>query len=133
MSIDAITNKINSFFSAMDAKITSVIPMPAILLICAAMSKKGLSPVRSLTNVCQALEASGIPTGPNPDGTPNLIVAASHAILNEVFRAMTEDAVVQGGIKPGEMMVMSQGSNSAGVVVSTGSNLTPTFLVGNIY
>ena len=132
MSIDSIVNKVNSFFSAMDAKITSVIPMPAILLLCAATSKKGLSPIRSLTNVCQALEEAGIPTGPNPDGSPNLIVAASSAIINEVYRAMTEDAVVQGGIKPGEMMIMSQGSNAAGQVVSTGSNLLPTHLWGLI-
>ena len=132
MSISAITDKINNFFSAMDAKITSVIPMPAILLLCAAASRKGLSPLRSLMNVCQALEEAGIPTGPNPDGSPNLIVAASNAIINEVYRAMVEDAVVQGGIRPGEMMIMAQGSNAAGTVISSGSNLMATYLTGII-
>ena len=132
MSIGTIIDKINSFFQAVDAQLTKVIPMPAIFLLCAAMSRKGLSPLRSLSNVCQALEEAGIPTGPNPDGSPNLIVMASYAILKEVYRAQTEDAVVQGGIQPGEMMILSQGANSGGPVVSTGSNLLPTHLWGII-
>ena len=126
MNIAQITDKINSFFSTLDAKLTKVIPMPAILLLCAAMSRPGLSALRSLSNVCKMFEEMGIPTGPNPDGSPNLIVAASHAILTEVYRAIEEDAVVQGGIASGEMMIVSQGANSAGAVVSKGSNVLPT-------
>ena len=132
MGIGAIVDKINSFFQAIDAKLTKVIPMPAIFLLCAAFSRQGLSPLRSLSNVCKLLEDAGIPTGPNPDGSPNLIVLASYAILQEVYRAQTEDAVVQGGIQPGEMMILSQGSNSAGPVISSGSNLLPTHLWGVI-
>lgn len=132
MKLGSIVNKINSFFQAIDAKITTVMPMPAIFLLCAAFSRQGLSPLRSLSNVCKSLEEAGIPTGPNPDGSPNLIVLASYAILQEVYRAQTEDAVVQGGIQPGEMMILSQGANSAGPVVSTGSNLLPTHLWGVI-
>jgi hypothetical protein len=132
MKVGKIINKINSFFQAVDAQLTRVIPMPAIFLLCAAFSRQGLSPLRSLSNVCKELEAAGIPTGPNPDGSPNLIVLASYAILKEVYRAQTEDAVVQGGIQPGEMMILSQGANSGGPVVSTGSNLLPTHLWGII-
>lgn len=132
MSINNIINKINSFFQAMDAKLSKVIPMPAIFLLCASMSRQGLSPLKSLSNVCQKLEEYGIPTGPNPDGSPNLIVHAANAILQEVYRAMTEDAAVQGGINVGEMMLLSQGSNSAGTVVSTGTNLLPTHIWGVI-
>ena len=125
MNINQITDKINNFFKAMDAKLTKVIPMPAILLLCAAASRPGLSPLRSLSNVCKTFEEMGIPTGPNPDGSPNLIVAGAHAILREVYRAMEEDAVAQGGIASGEMMIVSQGANSAGPVVSKGSNALP--------
>lgn len=128
MNINQITDKINDFFKAMDAKLTKVIPMPAILLLCAAVSRPGLSPLRSLSNVCKMFEEMGIPTGPNPDGSPNLIVAASHAILREVYRAMAEDAVAQGGVAPGEMMIVSEGANSAGAVVSKGSNVLPTHI-----
>lgn len=132
MNIGSVIDKINSFFQAVDAKITKVMPMPAIFLLCAALSRQGLSPLRSLSNVCKLLEEAGIPTGPNPDGSPNLIVLASYALLKEIYRAQTEDAVIQGGVMPGEMMLMSQGSNSAGPVVSLGTNLLPTHLWGVI-
>ena len=132
MTLNSVIKKINSFFQAMDAKLTTVVPMPAILLLCAAMSRKGLSPLRSITNVCQSLEEAGIPTGPNPDGSPNLIVTAAYAIISEIYRAQTEDAVVQGSVKPGEMMILSQGSNAAGEVISNGSNIMPTHLWGVI-
>lgn len=132
MTINNVINKINAFFTALDAKLSKVIPMPAIYLLCSAMSRKGLSPLKSLSNVCQLLESYGIPTGPNPDGSPNMTVLATYAILKEVYRAQTEDAVVQGGINPGEMMIMSQGSNAAGPVVSTGSNILPTHIWGVI-
>ena len=132
MTVSTIIDKINSFFEALDAKLTKVLPMPAIFLLCAAMSRQGLSPLRSLANVCKTLEDAGIPTGPNPDGSPNLIVLASYAIFKEVYRAQTEDAVVQGGIQPGEMTILSRGSNSAGLVVSDGSNIAPTHLWGVI-
>lgn len=132
MTINSILDKINSFFSALDAKLSKVIPMPAIFLLCAATSRQGLSPLKSLSNVCQMLEDAGIPTGPNPDGSPNLTVLEVNAILKEVYRAMTEDAAVQGGIQVGEMMIMSQGANAAGPVVSTGSNLLPTHIWGVI-
>ena len=132
MTINTVISKINSFFKMLDAKLSKVIPMPAIFLLCSAMSRQGLSPLKSLSYVCQTLESYGIPTGPNPDGSPNLTVLAAYSILKEVYRAQTEDAVIQGGINPGEMMILSQGSNTAGPVVSTGSNILPTHIWGVI-
>ena len=70
MNISQITSSINSFFSAINAKITKVVPMPAILLLCAAMSRQGLSPLRSLSNVCKALEELGIPREDSANGLP---------------------------------------------------------------
>lgn len=130
MSIDSVVNKINSFLKALDAKLTIVVPMPAIFLLCAAMNRKGLSKLRSLSNICQELEGYGIPTGPNADGSPNLTVLHTHAIMNEVVRMMTEDAVIQGAINPGEMMIVSSGSNGGGGMISTGTNILPTHLWG---
>ena len=132
MNVEQITNKINSFFSAIDAKITKVIPMPAILLLCACLSRQGLSPTRSLTNVCKSLEALGIPTKNNPDGSPNLIVAVIFLILQEIYRAVTEEAVVQGSVESGQMQIVSNGSNSGGPVVSFGTNIIPTHIWGLI-
>lgn len=132
MNISQITSSINSFFSAINAKITKVVPMPAILLLCAAMSRQGLSPLRSLSNVCKALEELGIPMGANPDGSPNLIISILNEVFKEAYRAFTEDAVIQGGIEPGAMQVMSNGANGGGPMVSIGTNILPTHIWGVI-
>lgn len=78
------------------------------------------------------MESLGIPTAPNPDGSPNLIVAVTYALLTEMYRAQTEDAVVQGCIQSGNMQILSQGANSGGPVISTGTNILPTHLYGVI-
>ena len=130
MNISQITSSINSFFSAINAKITKVVPMPAILLLCAAMSRQGLSPLRSLSNVCKALEELGIPMGANPDGSPNLIISILNEVFKEAYRAFTEDAVIQGGIEPGAMQVMSNGANGGGPMVCIGTNILPTHTWG---
>lgn len=132
MNISQITSSINSFFSAINAKITKVVPMPAILLLCAATSRQGLSPLRSLSNVCKALEELGIPMGANPDGSPNLIISILNEVFKEAYRAFTEDAVIQGGIEPGAMQVMSNGANGGGPMVSIGTNILPTHIWGVI-
>ena len=132
MNISQITSSINSFFSAINAKITKVVPMPAILLLCAAMSRQGLSPLRSLSNVCKALEELGIPMGANPDGSPNLIISILNEVFKEAYRAFTEDAVIQGGIEPGAMQVMSNGANGGGPMVSIGTNILPIHIWGVI-
>ena len=132
MNISQITSSITSFFSAINAKITKVVPMPAILLLCAAMSRQGLSPLRSLSNVCKALEELGIPMGANPDGSPNLIISILNEVFKEAYRAFTEDAVIQGGIEPGAMQVMSNGANGGGPMVSIGTNILPTHIWGVI-
>ena len=112
MNVSQITSKINTFFSSIDSMITKVVPMPAILLLCAAMSRQGLSPLRSLNNICAAMEGLGIPTTSNPDGSPNLIVNLLYATLKEIYRAQTEDA--------------------GGPVVTIGTNLMPTHTWGVI-
>lgn len=107
MKIEQITNKINSFFEAANSKVTKMIPAPAVLLLCAASARPGLSPLRSINNICAALEGLGIPTGDNPDGSPNLIVKAIYEIVKETDRAMCEDASVQGAGEIGSIVVAS--------------------------
>lgn len=125
MNVSQITNTINSFFTKINSKINKVPVIPAILLICACKSRPGLSALKSLSNICLALENLGISTKSNPDGSPNLVVAVSYAITKEIYRAMNEDAVAQGAVESGNVQIMSKGANSGGPVVSSGSNILP--------
>ena len=79
----------------MNAKVSKMIPMPAILLLCASLSRPGLSPLRSISNVCAAL----------------------YELIKENYRAMCEDASVQGASEIGS--VVATGANSGGPVVTT--------------
>ena len=117
MRIDDITSKINSYMSMLNGKVAKMIPMPAILLLCSALSKPGLSPLRSISNICASLEKLGIPTGDNPDGSPNLVVRAIYEITKEHYRAMQEDASVQAASEIGS--VIATGANSGGPVITT--------------
>lgn len=120
MNIEQITNQINQHLDNINKVATKNVPVPAILLLCAAMNKPGLSVLKSTTNICAALESLGIPTGDNPDGSPNLIVKAVNAVVSEIYRAVKEDMGIQGAIPPGSLI--STGANSAGPVVTTLTN-----------
>lgn len=112
MGVEQITNQINQHLDNINKVATKNISVPAILLLCAAMNKPGLSTLKSTTNICVALENLGIPTGDNPDGSPNLIVKAVNAIVDEIYRAMKEDASVKTAIRPGAVNIV--GVNGAG-------------------
>jgi hypothetical protein len=57
------------------------IGIPPILLA-AAGGLPGFSAARSLSNVIEELEKSGLPTGPMPDGSPNLYLRAKKAEID---------------------------------------------------
>ena len=85
--------------------------------------KPGLSTVISTGNIVKALSKHNIPTDPLPDGSENKTVALVIAIVEEVYRAIREDANVQVAHMPGAISVLSTGANSAGPVVSQGINI----------
>jgi hypothetical protein len=132
MTINEIANQITSFINTINNKVTKVTQMPAILLISGAKTRQGLSPLRSLNNICVSLESLGVPTKSNPDGSPNLIVSVLYETLKEIYRAQTEDAVIQGGIDASTLTIQSNGANAAGPVASVGTNILPTNIWGVI-
>ena len=85
--------------------------------------KPGLSTVVSTGNIVKALSKHNIPTDPLPDGSENKTVALVIAVVEEVFRAIREDANIQVAHMPGAISVLSTGANSGGPVVSQGINI----------
>ena len=73
MKIDDLLQRVNKLF----AETKVAFPMlPPILLQCAAIARPGLSAIREMQEFTKKLSNAGIPIGPNPDGTPNLTLAA---------------------------------------------------------
>lgn len=127
MSIKQICESITNLF-------TKALPpfpqLPRILLVCSMVKRQGLSAIRSTSNIVKDLNKLGIPTGPMPDGSPNLTVAFAFASTKENFRALKKDAVVQSGVQPGSMMITGFGANAGGPVNINGVNTSPSVTVG---
>ena len=129
MSIKQICESITKLF-------TNALPpfpqLPRILLVCSMIKRQRLSAIRSTSNIVKDLNKLGIPTGPMPDGSPNLTVAFAFASTKENFRALKKDASVQVGVQPGSMMITGFGANAGGPVNIQGVNTSPSIAVGAV-
>lgn len=103
-----------------------------IIMLCALVKRPGLSCMMSTSNILQNIAKQGCPTGPMPDGSPNLMNAAISEIVCEIFRALKEDANIQIGIPPGSLTINANGGNAGGPVTCVGTNIMPGNGVGLI-
>ena len=101
--------------------------LSSVMMLCAMGKRPGLSCMLSTSNILQDLSKSGIPTGPLPDGSPNLMNEMVSSVVCEVFRAIKEDLNIQVIIPPGAITVQSNGGNAGGPIVTMGINInSPT-------
>lgn len=100
------------------------------LLFCSLAQRPGLSTILSVANIVKDLNKLGIPTGPMPDGSPNLTVAMTYAITNEVYRAIQQDLVVQGVMPPGSVSIQVSGANAGGPFTAFGTNINIGSMMG---
>lgn len=121
LGIESVTNAIRDLF---DNKLRSAATIiPGIIMICSLAKRPGLSCLISFGNIVQELEKSGMPTGPLPDGTPNMMNKMVHHVVCEVFRALKEDANIQVALPPGSVNIVATGGNSGGPVTVMGPNI----------
>ena len=96
-----------------------------IIMLCALAKRPGLSCLISTSNIIQDLSKKGCPTGPLPDGSPNLMNELVASVVCETFRALKEDANIQLAIPPGSLNIQVTGGNAGGPFVGIGSNIAP--------
>ena len=102
MSIETIADKIKSLINTA----RKPFPLfPAIIMICSCIKRPGLSSIVSAANIIATNAKIGIPTGKNPDGSPNLINAFVKNMVDEVVRAIQNDMQVQVAFKPGDIQI----------------------------
>lgn len=121
MGIEAICNTIKNLFDTVRA------PFPQIsrlLLVCSMIKRPGLSTIHSVSNVVKDLNKLGIPTGPMPDGSPNMTVAHTFANINEIYRAIRKDMSLQVGFNVGSMLFKGIGAGASGPIVVDGTNVS---------
>lgn len=120
MNISDISNSIKSLF---DVTRQPAPEIPGMLMAVGCTQKPGLSTVVSTGNIVKALSKHGIPTDPMPDGSENKVVAYTIAVVEEIYRAMREDANIQIAHAPGAITVLTTGANGGGPMVSQGFNI----------
>lgn len=90
----SILNDLQMLLSQIQSK-TKQLPLPLLL---ASKLRKGYSKTGAFLNVISEFESLGLPTGPMPDGSPNLMLAAIKGIIDGMDKEMTENARVDIGI-----------------------------------
>ncbi len=120
MTIADISNSIKSLFNITRQPAPEI---PGMLMAIGCTQKPGLSTIVSTGNIVKAISKHGIPTDPMPDGSENKTVAYTIAVVEEIFRAIREDANIQVAHSPGAISVLTTGANSGGPVVSQGINI----------
>lgn len=71
----------------------SFIPAPLLLL---TDLLPGFSPTRAFINHIENMESLGLPTGPGPDGSPNLELMKDFSIMSAFHKEMIENGKVSG-------------------------------------
>ena len=120
MTIADISNQIKNLFNVSRQPAPEI---PGMLMAVGCVQKPGLSSKVSVGNIVRVLDKHEIPTDPLPDGTENKTVQLVLAIVDEVYRALREDANIQVAHSPGAITILASGANSGGPVVSQGINI----------
>ncbi len=126
---DKIIDLMNSVIDKMK---TPAETLPTLLLQAVAIQRPGLSPSKITANVISNNNTIGIPTGTNPDGSPNKINEYTYNVVKCIVDAIKEDAVVQVAIPSGSIVVETTGANAGGPLVGTGTNIINTTVKGII-
>lgn len=121
MNLSSVTSAIKATFNQY-RKPAAVIP--AVLMVCSLFKRPGLSTLTTAANVISRQSEFGAPTGELPDGTQNMINCLIKIIVEEVFKAIREEANIQIAIPIGGITIQAQGANAGGHVVVVGSNIT---------
>ena len=129
--IQSIANGINKTFNA----IRPAFPMiPAILLVCEAAHRPGLSAIALASAIIQRLPEVGIETGVNCDGSPNKITGKAYVEAQEIVNHFKKYGGTRVGIAPGELNLVVNGmADPSGHVTGFATNIQPIGLKGIIF
>ena len=130
--MDWISNISDSVIATLENSRMPMQSPPAMPLFCESQIRPGLSATTLASKIISRLPDIGIPTGPNPDGTENIVNKFVRIISEEVVNAIKDDAVVMSSIPMGYIPVTGTGGNAGGPVLSTGYNILDSISRGII-
>lgn len=122
MNIEKICQSINKLLEKARAPLIAI---PAVMLICSAIKRPGLSAMMIASNIIRRQSEAGAPIGANIDGSKNIAEAMEVIRVEEILKAIHLDGKVEIAIPPGSITSVGTGANSGGPVVVTSVNTMP--------
>lgn len=125
-----ISKIVDSISRTMESGRTPANILPPLLLKCTSLMRPGLSAYRITAKAIENNKTIGIPTGPNPDGSINLINAFTYSVVKEVVTAIKNDATIQIAVPQNSLLIKATGGNAGGPVEVIGTNLLDSTATG---
>ena len=129
MTISQIADKMKSMMTSGFLKAKA---LPAFLTYCTAIRRSGMSESMAAALAIEGNRKLGINTGPNPDGTPNLVNQHDYNLIKSVLDTIRNDGVVHVSVPAGSIMFTGTGGNAGGPVQIVGYNVKDVTLYGLI-
>lgn len=127
MAIDF--NNIDSIITGFDKvlKLSSVggpPPVPAPLILVGVPRRSGLSPTKIASKIISRKAEAGLPVGALPSGSANPDEIMERIRIEEIVKAIQQDASLTVAIPPG-LTITAAGISPAGPVSVVGSSIAP--------
>lgn len=119
-TLSSVINSIKNSVSS--GKFKPMKLLPAVLLLCTELKRPGLSAMDITAEYIRLNGELGIPTGSNPDGTPNLINASAYALISSMVKGIKMNGSVSFALPPGSITFTGFGANAGGPVTIKGFN-----------
>ena len=121
-------NKIEDLISGFGKilKLESVgaaIPIPSPVIFVGVPRKQGLSPTKIASRIISRKNEAGLPIGPLPSGNTSPDEIMWRIAVEEIIKAIQEDAVITVSIPPG-LTLTASGISPAGPVTVFGATIT---------
>ncbi len=121
-------NKIEDLISGFDKilkldSVGSVLPIPSPVIFIGVPRKQGLSPTKIASRIISRKSEAGLPIGNLPSGQTSPDEIMWRIAVEEIIKALQEDAVITVSIPPG-LTLTASGISPAGPVTVFGATIT---------
>jgi len=122
-SIDAIIGGFDKILSL--SSVGSPTPVPTPLILIGVPMRTGLSPTKVASRIIARKSEAGLPVGVLPSGAVSPDEIMERIRVEEIMKALQEDAIISVAIPPG-ITLTAAGISPAGPVSVFGSTITFT-------
>ena len=125
MAIDftSIDSVIGGFNKILNLSVGSPPPIPVPLILVGVPQRSGLSAIKIATRIIARKSEAGLPVGVLPTGNSNPDEIMERIRIEEIVKALQEEAVISVAVPPG-ITLSAAGISPSGPVTVFGSTIT---------